>query len=409
LIRVLLAVVILAVMAGCSENSEETLDSSEQPQVSPFSNKNTYVGHSENRYFEGVGGLPSGLTRYEFTRPEDGIKWIVAADSSSEGTIWGFVREDGTSSRFHLIDREISKVGSTSPLENHSFLPQIVEVESDGIELAINAVINPVDLTLAAALSKIENVPDASSVIQNSGLLYSYSDPTERYPHGALGDNIEWGSLVIGSIDPAISEHRFSLPENEVFEGLFPLLADLNGDGLDEIVTTVSDSDNGSRVVVFSYVDDELRIIAESAPVGTGFRWLHQIAVAPFGSDGEIELAVVETPHVGGIAKFYRLDNGRMELVASNAGGYMSHVNGSRNLDQAVAGDFDGDGNVELLVPSRDQESLIALRRVGDSVEEVWQVELGARLSSNLTVTQTTDSGLILGAAIEGAKLNIWQ
>ena len=49
-------------------------------------------------------------------------------------------------------------------------------------------------------------------------------------------------------------------------------------------------------------------------------------------------------------------------------------MNGSRNLDQAVAGDFDGDGAVDLIVPSRDQKSLIALRRIGDSVEEVWEL-----------------------------------
>ncbi len=87
----------------------------------------------------------------------------------------------------------------------------------------------------------------------------------------------------------------------------------------------------------------------------------------------------------------------------------MSHVNGSRNLDQAVAGDFDGDGSVELLVPSRDQETLIALRRVGDSVEEVWKLELGSRLSSNLSVLETEDDKLILGAATEDGVLHIWQ
>ena len=87
----------------------------------------------------------------------------------------------------------------------------------------------------------------------------------------------------------------------------------------------------------------------------------------------------------------------------------MSHVNGSRNLDQAVEGDFDGDGHVELLVPSRDQKKLIALRRVGDSVEEVWELELGSRLASNLAVLLADDESLILGAATEDGRLLIWQ
>jgi hypothetical protein len=155
--------------------------------------------------------------------------------------------------------------------------------------------------------------------------------------------------------------------------------------------------------------DKGLRVIAESEPIGTGFRWMHQIAVAPFGPNGEIEIAVVETPHIGGIANFYRLVGDKLVLVASKAGGYMSHVNGSRNLDQAVEGDFDGDGHVELLVPSRDQKKLIALRRVGDSVEEVWELELGSRLASNLAVLLADDESLILGAATEDGRLLIWQ
>jgi hypothetical protein len=87
----------------------------------------------------------------------------------------------------------------------------------------------------------------------------------------------------------------------------------------------------------------------------------------------------------------------------------MSHVNGSRNLDQAVAGDFDGDGAVELIVPSRDQKSLIALRRIGDSVEEVWELELDSRISTNLAVVETNDGGLALGVGTEDGILHIWQ
>ncbi len=74
-----------------------------------------------------------------------------------------------------------------------------------------------------------------------------------------------------------------------------------------------------------------------------------------------------------------------------------------------MAGDFDGDGSVELLVPSRDQTSLIALRRIGDTVEEVWELELGARLSTNLAVVETDDGRLSLGAGTEDGILHVWQ
>jgi len=46
---------------------------------------------------------------------------------------------------------------------------------------------------------------------------------------------------------------------------------------------------------------------------------------------------------------------------------------------------------------------------VGDSVEEVWELELGSRLASNLAVLLADDESLILGAATEDGRLLIWQ
>ena len=74
-----------------------------------------------------------------------------------------------------------------------------------------------------------------------------------------------------------------------------------------------------------------------------------------------------------------------------------------------MTGDFDGDGNVELLVPSRDQKTLIGLRRVGDTVEEVWELPLGARLATNLTTVESQNGVITLGTVTEYAALLIWQ
>ena len=74
-----------------------------------------------------------------------------------------------------------------------------------------------------------------------------------------------------------------------------------------------------------------------------------------------------------------------------------------------MTGDFDGDGNVELLVPSRDQKTLLALRRVGNTVEEVWELPLGARLATNLTTVESPNGAITLGAVTEDGALLIWQ
>ena len=129
-------------------------------------------------------------------------------------------------------------------------------------------------------------------------------------------------------------------------EGISPIWADLNGDGQREIIVTLSDSAQGAQVVVYSESGERL---AAGPAVGRGNRWRHQLAVAPFGVNGEPELAEVLTPHIGGIAGFYRLDGDSLNLVAQH-GGVTSHPIGSRNLDMGLAGDLDGDGRVELVV-----------------------------------------------------------
>jgi len=83
--------------------------------------------------------------------------------------------------------------------------------------------------------------------------------------------------------------------------------------------------------------------------VGRGNRWRHQIAVAPFGPNGELELAEVLTPHIGGIAGFYRMDGDSLNLVAQQDS-VTSHSVVSRNFDMGLAGDLDGDGQPEQVV-----------------------------------------------------------
>ncbi len=91
--------------------------------------------------------------------------------------------------------------------------------------------------------------------------------------------------------------------------------------------------------------------------------------MAFFGPDGEIELAVMFTPHIGGVVEFYRLREGKLDIVV-RLPGPTSHVNGSHNLYMALAGDLDGDGRTELLVLSRGLTTLIGVRRIASGTEE---------------------------------------
>jgi len=102
------------------------------------------------------------------------------------------------------------------------------------------------------------------------------------------------------------------------------------------------------------------------------------LAAAPFGTSSEVEIVDVLTPHIGGIVEFYRLENGKLNVVAQ-APGFRSHEIGSRNLDMAVAGDFDGDGRVELLVPNQTLDEIGGIRRTSDGAEVAWTLPIDGK------------------------------
>ena len=196
-------------------------------------------------------------------------------------------------------------------------------------------------------VEEINALPDARLVVDEQDRILVLGDATERYPHAALGDGLEAGSIKLIRTNPVPQVIRsIDLEPPAVVEGVAPIWADLNGDGTREIIVTVSDADQGARLVVYAESGEQ---IAASTAIGQGNRWRHQIAAGPFGPNGEMELVDVLTPHLGRVVEFFRLDSDELKVVAQLEG-YTSHVLGSYNLDQAAGGDFDGDGLLEVLL-----------------------------------------------------------
>ena len=95
-----------------------------------------------------------------------------------------------------------------------------------------------------------------------------------------------------------------------------------------------------------------------------GNRWRHQIAVAPFGPHGEIELVDVLRARIwGGV-----VDTIRERLncrFCPNIWLYLPCDGKPVSLDMAAAGDFDGDGHVDFLLPNQ-VRGFGAIRRTAD-------------------------------------------
>ena len=49
------------------------------------------------------------------------------------------------------------------------------------------------------------------------------------------------------------------------------------------------------------------------------------------------------------------------------------------------------------------------LRRIGNSVEEVWDLQLGSRLATNVTVKEERNGTFTFGAVTEDGMLLVWE
>lgn len=358
----------------------------------------TNVHASGNRYLSGSLDLTAEPTSIELPFPavwllplDDGSLIVVGADGSA-----AMVASDQSIAPLRSVDPSIAPLAISEGGEIVLF-PGSEGVESD--------------------------LPDASEV-EDGAVRAWFDGATERLPHGALGDVTESTRLVIVRrlvSDPmddtgeAVAGQESVVVDLEndatgsVFEGLAPLLADVDGDGTVDVLTTISDSETGARLAVFSTGGE---LLAQSEPVGRGNRWRHQIAVAPTGPNGELEVIEVQTPHIGGLLQFQRVD-GETLALQHQIGDFQSHVLGSRNLDGAAVFDADGDGQPEAVLPTQDRTSLAIVDAVpaegGPELIDLTGANAnGATVLSNLALVQT-DDGLLFAVGLDDGRLLVWR
>lgn len=244
-------------------------------------------------------------------------------------------------------------------------------------------------------------LPDAR-LVQADGLVAALASPTTEYGHGVLGDAVEAGAIALFSwSDQVLEENMVALPVGTVVEGIWPLFADVTGDATADLVVTLSNAVDGASVAAFDRAAGTWLV---GPPIGQGYRWRHPMAVAPFGPAGELETAAVRTPHIGGILEFYRADETGL-VISATTGGVTSHVLSSRNLDMGLAGDFNGDGRPEMVLPDQSRRILRGLQRVESGVEEVWTMDLGGTLSTNLAAVHTGTHMVLAAGRSDGTLL----
>lgn len=197
------------------------------------------------------------------------------------------------------------------------------------------------------------------------------SSPTDRYDHGVLGDGVEAGSLTVILTDGKKLE--FVLPESRVFEDLEPRLVELDGQKPDEILVVETDSRLGASLAVYGVRKGSLEKVAASPFIGRTNRWLNPVGAGDFNGDGLVDLALVSTPHIGGILKLYSYTPPELTSYAQKRG-VSTHSIGSTELGMGQV--VKGEGKDLILVPSQSHGQLLLLEWIDGKIVERAKVPL---------------------------------
>lgn len=210
------------------------------------------------------------------------------------------------------------------------------------------------------------------------------AEPTDRYGHGILGDRIEAGALMVALEGGRVLGLR--LPKSSVFEDRQVRLADFNGDGVSEFVVVESSLSQGAALAVYGIREGRIQLIARDDWIGTRNRWLNPAGIADFDGDGELEIAVVLTPHIGGTLKLLRPAGAtRMQTVASQWG-FSNHAIGSRDQGLSAVVDWNGDGVPDLLLPTESRDAVVVVTFKGGRFNELARYPLERAIFGNFSL-----------------------
>ncbi len=420
--KALTAGLLLSLLLLFSEGSFSRLDA----QAEPFSFGYIGLRPDGNRYIPGKGTFPHvrALDIELSAKPV----W-VAAVRTRNGSVWAVSLQDGRTQLFSIeaggvsrLEGPVRKVPYGAPpvltmdkggadilpvqLYRGNYLTYPVVLPGSGKTVSIN---DQGDIVITTGDGKrnydINALPDTRILFDERERLLLLTHPTDSYEHGILGDALEATAVTIIETEPVFRVvRRIPVERGRVIEGLSPIWTDIAKDGKREIILTVSDVSVGARIAVYS---EEGELLGSGAEIGRGYRWMHQLAVAPFDEDGKVELAVVRTPHIGGVVEFYGF-SGTDLTISARLSGFSTHRIGSRNLDTAVACDFDGDGKVELLLPNQRFDTLLLLSRTGERIEIESTYPVGGSAATNITAVCGPGETCIVGVGREDGVLRVW-
>lgn len=171
------------------------------------------------------------------------------------------------------------------------------------------------------------------SAMAEGGIVEAeYGPDVDIYPHRIMGDIFEKQVLRVKDDDGVW--HSLTLAAN-VFEDIAPRIADMDRDGLNDVVVVETDVNLGASLAIYGLGADGLSKLTATPHIGRAYRWLAPAGIADFNGDGQNDVAYVETPHLGKVLRLWTVQNGELVELAA-ASGLTNHRIGDAYISGGV-------------------------------------------------------------------------
>ena len=229
-------------------------------------------------------------------------------------------------------------------------------------------------------------IPDVVVTQGNNDIAQAWLiAPTTRYPHYVRGQQYEAGGLRVQLQGGDIV--TLMLDAGHVFEDRTPRLADLDGDGYDEIVLVLTSLQYGAALAAYSLEGRELVLKAQTPFIGRAFRWLNPAGIADYTGDGQLDIALVQKPHLTKRLELWTMRNGRLVRLSS-VDDVSNHHNGSSITRMAASEDFNGDGITDLAIPSGNYGAIRVFGFANGPAYEFMNIALPAEAAGTFSLTR---------------------
>lgn len=270
------------------------------------------------------------------------------------------------------------------------------QAQSRWVVEALDGKAFPAEILRETRAKAPDGLPDGLVDVAPSGDIRKawYTEPTTRYGHAILGDGIEAGTLVVQTGKGR--KFRLTLPRSEVFEDRYPRIADLDGDGTNEVVTIRASTSKGASVTVYGMNGETLVEKATTGFIGRANRWLNIAAITPMTGNSGNEIAFVSTPHIGGTLHVVRYVRGKLVSLGS-VRGFSNHVIGSREMRLSAVADVDANGRMDIAVPSADRKSLRIMGIGANGLTQLGSTNLPAPIDKAIALQTRGRNGFVVG------------